>query len=212
MGADAEETQARILGAAGELFSVQGVAATSMRQIAKSAGVSQSTVHHYFDNKDGLYLACVEQMYNEVDKLTDRLVSVVPNADSAAAAVAMVVSETYRFGLRNQRSVLFLNRLTLETGEAAIPQRANRLLQAVDMFSALLARWTKRDEVEMRMALYNLNFLITRLVVADKAEVAAVLKMDPAAPDTTIHEEAEKHLIAFAKGAIGLTGHELGPA
>ncbi len=56
----AAATKARILQAARLCFSERGLAATSMRQIAASAGVTQPLVHHYFGAKDALFDAVLD--------------------------------------------------------------------------------------------------------------------------------------------------------
>lgn len=48
------ETGERIRAAALTLFAERGVAATSLREVARSAGVAPGLVGHYFGSKDGL--------------------------------------------------------------------------------------------------------------------------------------------------------------
>jgi AcrR family transcriptional regulator len=54
------DTRAAILAAARQLFAERGVAGTSLRAIAGSAGVDPALVHHYFGGKDDLFLAALE--------------------------------------------------------------------------------------------------------------------------------------------------------
>ncbi len=54
----AEETRRRIVQATFELHSEQGIAATSMKQIAQRAGVSIGTVYHHFPTLDETIMAC----------------------------------------------------------------------------------------------------------------------------------------------------------
>ncbi|MET8857247.1 TetR family transcriptional regulator [Streptomyces sp. NPDC004579] len=53
-------TRDRILEAAREEFSERGYEKTSIRGIAKSAGVDPALVHHYFGTKDQVFEAAVE--------------------------------------------------------------------------------------------------------------------------------------------------------
>ncbi|HZX08398.1 TetR family transcriptional regulator [Kribbella sp.] len=50
------DTRGEILEAARESFADKGFAATSMRAVARQAGVDAALVHHYFDSKDGLFI------------------------------------------------------------------------------------------------------------------------------------------------------------
>lgn len=49
-----------ILGSARKLFAERGYAATSLREIAREAGVDPAMVHHWFAGKEELFNACVE--------------------------------------------------------------------------------------------------------------------------------------------------------
>ncbi|MFH8339145.1 TetR family transcriptional regulator [Streptomyces sp. AM6-12] len=53
-------TRDRILTAAREEFSARGYDKTSVRQIAKAAGVDSALVHHYFGTKEQVFAAAVE--------------------------------------------------------------------------------------------------------------------------------------------------------
>lgn len=54
----AQETRRRIVQATFALHSAQGIAATTMKQIAERAGVSVGTVYHHFPTLDQTVLAC----------------------------------------------------------------------------------------------------------------------------------------------------------
>jgi AcrR family transcriptional regulator len=50
------DTRGEILRAARESFADKGFAATSIRAVARQAGVDAALVHHYFDSKDELFI------------------------------------------------------------------------------------------------------------------------------------------------------------
>ena len=56
-----EQGAARIINAAKSCYAEFGVASTTIDQIAERAGVSRRTVYRYFDNKDAIVLAVVEE-------------------------------------------------------------------------------------------------------------------------------------------------------
>jgi AcrR family transcriptional regulator len=67
-----EETRARIVTAALKMYGERGFEAASTRDIATIAGVNAPALQYYFDNKEGLYLACVEHIVKRVwDCLSD---------------------------------------------------------------------------------------------------------------------------------------------
>ena len=55
-----EETRARIITAAMKMFGEKGYEAASTRDIAAAAGVNAPALQYYFDNKEGVFRACVE--------------------------------------------------------------------------------------------------------------------------------------------------------
>ncbi|MDV9174194.1 TetR family transcriptional regulator [Streptomyces sp. W16] len=57
---ESADTRDRILAAAREEFSERGYEKTSVRGIAKAAGVDSALVHHYFGTKEQLFEAAVE--------------------------------------------------------------------------------------------------------------------------------------------------------
>jgi AcrR family transcriptional regulator len=61
-----EETRARIVTAAVRMFGERGFEAASTRDIARIAGVNAPALQYYFDNKEGVYLACVEHIVTRV--------------------------------------------------------------------------------------------------------------------------------------------------
>lgn len=60
-GVPRAERERQILDIAGREIERAGYAGLSPALVAKVAGISKPMVYHYFDSKDGLYVACVEQ-------------------------------------------------------------------------------------------------------------------------------------------------------
>jgi TetR/AcrR family transcriptional regulator, regulator of cefoperazone and chloramphenicol sensitivity len=61
-----EETRARIVAAALKMFGERGFEAASTRDIATGAGVNAPALQYYFDNKEGVFIACVEHIVTQV--------------------------------------------------------------------------------------------------------------------------------------------------
>lgn len=77
-----EETRARIIAAALKLFGERGFEGASTREIATSAGVNAPALQYYFDNKEGLYIACAEHI---IARVREYLSDVLADADRAVA-------------------------------------------------------------------------------------------------------------------------------
>jgi len=67
------ETREKILAAAREEFSERGYEKTSVRGIAKAAGVDSALVHHYFGTKEQMFGAAVEDAVGPALKAPDAL-------------------------------------------------------------------------------------------------------------------------------------------
>ena len=63
---DAAATRQGLITAAVIEFASKGLAGARVDEIARSAGVNKQLVYHYFNNKQGLYLAALESIYSEI--------------------------------------------------------------------------------------------------------------------------------------------------
>ncbi|MEV7505653.1 TetR family transcriptional regulator [Streptomyces sp. NPDC093018] len=77
--AESAGTRDRILTAAREEFSARGYDKTSVRQIAKAAGVDSALVHHYFGTKEQVFAAAVEVAFAPAFAAPDTLAEGPPD-------------------------------------------------------------------------------------------------------------------------------------
>ncbi|MBV6748915.1 CerR family C-terminal domain-containing protein [Pseudomonas chlororaphis] len=90
-----EETRLRIIEAAVDQFATHGFESASTRQIATAAGVNAPALQYYFDNKEGVYLACVEHILAQIwVQLTD-VVSAAEEALDDPHANDQTLTERY---------------------------------------------------------------------------------------------------------------------
>jgi AcrR family transcriptional regulator len=62
-------TREAIADAARELFATRGYAGTTVRAVAQEAGVNPALVHHYFDTKEGLFLAALDFPFDPAEAI-----------------------------------------------------------------------------------------------------------------------------------------------
>jgi AcrR family transcriptional regulator len=99
-----EETGARrrILDVASQLFAENGLDGTSVRDIAKQAGLNLSLVSYYFGGKEGLYLELIQNFASDIKHQIDR-VSEMFEAESMSrekiSEILLMLVKTYS-GLR----------------------------------------------------------------------------------------------------------------
>jgi len=69
VGASGDRTRERVLAAAVATFARQGLAGTSVRDIARQARIRVSTLYHYFRSKEALYQEVQERVHGQVREL-----------------------------------------------------------------------------------------------------------------------------------------------
>ncbi|MFL9993597.1 CerR family C-terminal domain-containing protein [Paraburkholderia sediminicola] len=90
-----DETRHRIIEAAVQLFGEHGFEGASTRDIAARAGVNAPALQYYFENKEGVYRACVEALADDAWKTFGPVVEhaqkvLHENADTAALIDAFI--------------------------------------------------------------------------------------------------------------------------
>src|SRR5262245_27877748 len=86
-----EETRARIIRTALALFGERGFDGVSTRDIAAQAGVPAPSLQYYFENKEGLYAACIEDIQTSASEaVSPALKSVDELLRSGANAGAVI--------------------------------------------------------------------------------------------------------------------------
>ncbi len=87
--AGAPDTKAEIVSAARAEFASKGYDGTSMRAVARAAGVDPALIHHYFEGKEGLFLAALEVPFDPRPELARVLVG--PREEMGAKLVGLVL-------------------------------------------------------------------------------------------------------------------------
>ncbi len=115
--AEAARTRARLLHHAERLFARKGYSSTSLREVAKAAGVQIFTIHHHFGSKLRLYEEIRRRWDREVEELVSR---VLPGSTDFLTVVERVVDELFDFFLANQARLALNARAVLGEG---LPRR-----------------------------------------------------------------------------------------
>ena len=65
------DSRERILSAAVELMTKEGLAALSMREVARRAGVSHQAPYHYFENREAILAAIAEEGFKKFNAILE---------------------------------------------------------------------------------------------------------------------------------------------
>ena len=107
---DAARSQQAILGAARDEFAEHGLGGARMERIAERAGVDKRLIYHYFENKDSLFLAVLEDTYRSIRTAEQQLhLTDLPPAE----AVRRLTEFTWNYYLAHPEFLTLLNSANL---------------------------------------------------------------------------------------------------
>jgi AcrR family transcriptional regulator len=89
-GARGNVTRARILEAAGELFTTKGYEKVSLREVAEAVGITKAALYYYFPTKDKLFEALVEPLF-EMQRVAGEMLETHHDLESWAGALASLL-------------------------------------------------------------------------------------------------------------------------
>ena len=140
---DAADRRTAILDAARAQFAAQGFGGTSMRAIARDAGVDVSLISHYFGDKAGLLVATMELPVNPIEKIA----SVIEDGPDGMAERLL---RTFLSSWDPHRDVFSsMYRTTLGTGDSQAPM----LQLARNILITSLLKVLEGDDRDLRASL-----------------------------------------------------------
>uniref|UniRef100_UPI001CED5D24 TetR/AcrR family transcriptional regulator n=1 Tax=Streptomyces sp. NK15101 TaxID=2873261 RepID=UPI001CED5D24 len=132
-GVPRADREQQILAAATEEFGRHGYEATTVATIAVRVGVTKPLLHQYFGSKQGLYLACLDPIG---DQLLDAIRTAMAGQDTDAPPTPLRVLNALFTALDGQREAWFvLYDPTLPPGSDAA-RRAAHYRDAIDDLAA----------------------------------------------------------------------------
>lgn len=199
---DPEYSRRRLLGAAREVFSKKGLGGARVDEIAVLSGVNKQLVYYYFGNKKDLYLAVLEQMYEEIreQELQLDLAHLAP-----IEAMEKLVTFTFDYFTENPHFVPLLGDENLHKAQhlkdsAVIAELHSPL---VEMIGTTLERGVAAgvfraglDPVQVYVSLAGLGFFYYSNIHTLSVIFGRDLKADSAVA------ERRAHVIEFALSAL----------
>lgn len=124
---DAERTKAALLEAAAEEFSQKGFAAARMEDIAQRIGLTKRLVFYYFDSKEKLYIATLEDAYQRIRREEETLDA---SLLSPREALAQICGFTFDYYINHPVFVKLVANENIEEGaflaKSGIARNTNR--------------------------------------------------------------------------------------
>lgn len=102
--------RAQLLGAARRLFARKGLTGTSIRDIAQAAKLNSSLISYYFQSKEGLYTACVEEIARSSLEMTKKVLQPPATEAEYRVRLQLFLDETFALFLEDRDTGLILIR------------------------------------------------------------------------------------------------------
>jgi AcrR family transcriptional regulator len=144
---DADRSQRDILEAALDEFAAHGLAGARMDRIAERAAVNKRLIYYYFENKETLFLAVLEQAYERIrsEERKLELTQVEPTE-----AIRRLISFTWHYYLAHPEFLTLLNSENLHRA-----RHLKKSTKVLTMHSPLMATLADVLERGARMKLFR---------------------------------------------------------
>jgi TetR/AcrR family transcriptional regulator len=103
---DPDRTRESILAAAQYEFAAKGLSGGRVDAIARRAHANKRMIYHYFGSKDGLYLAAIERVYEDL-RGTEKTLDLADLAPEAA--IRRLVEFTFDYSRRHPEMISLIN-------------------------------------------------------------------------------------------------------
>lgn len=136
---DPDASRERILSAATDVFAAQGLDGARVDEIADRAGINKRMLYHYFGNKDDLFAAVLDQLYETI--CTESAALDIASG-SAGTGLKNLVDFVVDFYLENPHAITLLNAENLHKARHLKTSEKIPSIQAPfeEMLDSLLAR------------------------------------------------------------------------
>ncbi len=182
---DPERTKADILAVAEAEFGEKGLAGARIDEIAAATQTSKRMIYYYFGNKEGLYLAALEEAYRKMrqEEANLHLENLEPEA-----ALRRLVGHSFDRHLRNESYIRLVMSENIHRGEflrqSDFIQELN--VPAIEAIRELYQRGVASgvfrpglDPVDIHASISALSFFN----VSNRHSFGLVFKLDTSAPD-----------------------------
>lgn len=181
----ADETRDRILSAGIACFAARGYRGATTRTLAAAAQVNVATLAYHFGDKEGLYRAAIDRLY-------ERFLSVRPDVGLLAEGsprerLERLARFAIGFSREHRAEVRLLLRHVLEEGQLPAPLRERWLEELLERAGALRALLGLPPDPRFRLKLLALNHLVVRFAITPPGDLAPFVS-DPEQGEAEVEE------------------------
>ncbi|HET8746888.1 MAG TPA: TetR/AcrR family transcriptional regulator [Ramlibacter sp.] len=181
---DADRSQSLILAAAREEFAEYGLAGARVDRIAERAGLNKRLIYYYFEDKDKLFQAVLEQVYREIreEEMNLHLLELDP-----PTAVRRLIEFTWDYYLRHPEFLTLLNSANLHRARHLAESKRARELNSpvIETLATVLERGRREgtfrggvDPVQLYVSIAGLAYFY----LSNSHTLSAIFGRDLLAP------------------------------
>jgi AcrR family transcriptional regulator len=198
INANADATRRRLVDVAMGQFAQHGFHGASTRDLAAAAGVNVATVHYYFQSKQGLYDAVVDDVYR---RLGERAMEIM--AEVSPTELEVLLGRLYLAGRAERDGVRLLVRQVLDHGRLTARTEASHYLPEVQNLARLAAGLMGCPVEQARVAAVAVAYLVSRYVIQDEASLMTAFGVKSA---KQAHARVVSTLTATARALLSSQG------
>jgi AcrR family transcriptional regulator len=183
---DSDATKRNILEVATEEFARNGLSGSRIDEIAARTKTSKRMIYYYFGDKEGLYLAVLESVYQKIRKIETAL-----DLDDLAPADALRKLVEFTFDYQNENED-FVRLVMIENIHHGRYLAKSKVIQdlnvtAIDAISRLYRRGVEQKVFREGLDAIDIHWFISALCffnVSNRATFSNIFKRDLTAPAT----------------------------
>lgn len=184
---DPDRTKADILEVATREFSEKGLAGARIDEIAERTRTSKRMIYYYFESKEGLYRAVLEDCYRRIRNIEATLDL---EAKPPLEALAHLVRFTFDYQLANVDFIRLVMVENINHGEhiAQLPKTTQESMAAIGTLRAIVERGVKDGVFRKDVDPIDLHMSISALClfnVANRHTFSTIFKVDMTSPAAT---------------------------
>lgn len=192
-----ERTKSQILEVSLPLFAARGFSGTSVRAIAEAAQVNIAAISYHFGDKDGLYVAVLGKLYEELGLFSQS----IQDLDAGEDVWRTAVERIWQFCCGNREHIRLAHRHLLDAG--GHHQQVNLWVQEILVGGGAFVQMYRPQwsMSQCRMMLVSMSHLVVRFVLEDPTQMKSLLGFEGSWDDFAVD-----HLTSMAKRELGLLG------
>jgi TetR/AcrR family transcriptional regulator len=168
---NAVETKKRLLDAAEQEFGAKGFAGARLKEIAKTVGVQQALIHHYFNDKEGLYRSVIDRALEDI---MNESWAILEKAQGLIPITKAFINLLIRFH-QNHSNLFAIMRMEAAAGESTATEvmRA-KTKPVIDAIDKLAQHYQAKGELRSDVSSSDLLILIMSLTIFPFQEASLI--------------------------------------